>query len=197
MKVNVPALLPILRSDAVGEILARLYLAPDRAWTLTELAAATGVSLPTLTREVTRMVRAGLLTEERVGRTRQVRCNRDAATFPPLQQLVVLTYGPVPVLQEVLGPVRGIDEAYIYGSWAARHGGVEGPGPNDIDVLVLGNPDPDELFDAAERARGQLHREVSIRTVSPGALNDVNGKDPFLSHVSASPRVPLDLQGES
>ncbi len=103
-------MLPILRSAAVGEILARLYLAPARAWTLSELGGDTGISLPTLTREATGMVRAGLLLEERVGRTRQVRCNAATRAFRPLQELLALTYGPVPVLQEQLRQVPGVEE---------------------------------------------------------------------------------------
>ncbi|MEZ0165854.1 ArsR family transcriptional regulator [Kineococcus sp. LSe6-4] len=212
MKVSAPALLPILRSDAVGEILARLYLMPEHRWTLNALAEQAGVSLPTLTREADRMVAAGLVLEERVGRTRQLRCNRAARTFEPLHRLMSLTYGPVPVLESELSGLAGVARAYVYGSWAARHQGVEGPEPADIDVLVVGDPDQDEVFDAGERARVRLLREVNVRTVTtqswerarpragttPGARVDQAGAgpddgDPFLRHVLANPLVPLDL----
>lgn len=197
MKVAAPALLPILRSDAVGEILARLYVAPPRDWTLSELAASAGVSLPTLTREVTRMVRAGLLEETRVGRTRVVRSNRSARTYEPLKRLLILTYGPVPVLEEELRGITGVQEAYVYGSWAARHEGVEGPEPNDIDVVVVGSADPDALFDAAERARRRLGREVDIRSMGASSWADGNSDDPFVRHVRSSPLVPLNLENEA
>lgn len=196
MKVAAPALLPILRSDAVGEILARLYVGPSRDWTLSQIAASTGVSMPTLTREITRMVRAGLLEETRVGRTRVVRTNRNARTYEPLKRLLTLTYGPVPVLEEELRGILGVQEAYIYGSWAARHEGFEGPEPNDIDVVVVGTADPDILFDAAERARKRLHRQVDIRTLGASSWADRNSSDPFLQHVRSSALVRLDVENE-
>lgn len=196
MKTSAPALLPILRSAAVGELLARLYLDPTRRWTLSELARQARVSVATATREVDRLVAAGLAHDERVGRTRLVRANETARIFEPLRQLVSLTYGPVPVLEDELRRVAGIEQAFVYGSWAARHAGRQGPEPNDVDVLAVGNPDPDELFAAGERARSRLHREVNIRAVAPATWAAAEPSDPFLRHVQASPLVALDLGGD-
>lgn len=65
-----------------------------------------------------------------------------------------LLFLPVP-----LGPVQGIAEAYVYGSWAARYEGRAGPWPvGDIDVLILGDPDRDQLYTAlsdVEKRRGR------------------------------------------
>lgn len=195
MKTSASALLPFLRSEAVGELLARLLLHPDRSWTLGELASASGTSVPTAAREVSRMVAAGLLRERRVGRTRQVAPDTSALLYGPLRQLVTLTYGPVPVLEHVLTPLAGIAEAYIYGSWAARHQGVIGPAPRDVDVLVVGTPDRDELYEVGESARRQLGREVNIRTVTPEAWHREPVTDPFLTQVRDSALVRLDVGG--
>ena len=178
MKVRPSALLPILRSDATGDVLARLYLDPGQRWTVTALASATSVSVPTVTRELDRMVAAGMVTEERVGRTRQVSANSDTSLFAPLRELVLRTYGPVPVLEDELSDVHGVEQAFIYGSWAARRRGAEGPEPHD------------------ERARRRLGRPVSIRRVSREAWEVHNPKDPFLVQVKASPLVALTLGRE-
>lgn len=193
MKTSASTLLPILRSDAVGELLARLYLSPERPWTLSELASDARVSLPTATREVTRMVAAGLLHEQRVGKTRQIRADVTTRVYAPLSELIVVTYGPVPVLEAELRGLDSVEKAFVYGSWAARHQGVEGPIPNDVDVLVVGQPDADGLFDVAERARRRLRREVSIRSVRTSSWDDPHLSDPFLLHVRNNPLVSLDL----
>jgi hypothetical protein len=39
----------------------------------------------------------------------------------PLTDLLAVTYGPLPVLTDLLSEVAGVDQAYIYGSWAARY----------------------------------------------------------------------------
>lgn len=195
MRTSSPALLPVLRSAAVGQLLALLYLRPDQAWTLSELAEETGVSLPTVAREVTRMVTAGLLLERRVGRAREIRANREARSFAPLQELIAQSYGPQPVLTEELTCIVGIEHAFIYGSWAARYSGERGPDPNDVDVMVIGDPDPDDVFQAGERARRRLHREVNVHLITPQAW--AHAQDAFLEHVRSSPTLALDPQSPS
>lgn len=197
MKVPSPSLLPILRSDTVGKLLARLYLQPERRTTLTQLATEVGVSLPTVVREVDRMLTSGLLTEERVGGARQVSANADSALHAPLATLIALTYGPKPVLEELLAGVEGVEEALIYGSWAARYRGEPGPEPHDVDVLAFGDPDRDELFGVAEEARARLYREVSIRVIRPEAWARADPEDPFIRHVRSRPVVDLTLVPEA
>ena len=64
-----------------------------------------------------------------------------------LSDVLVKAFGVPWVLGRALADVDGIDAAYIYGSWAARHEGVAGDRPvGDIDVLILGAPDRDRLF---------------------------------------------------
>lgn len=197
MKVKASALLPILRSDTVGDLLARLYLEPDRRYTLTELAKELDVSLPTIVREVNRMRESGLLTEERVGRARRVWANQRSALYESLSLLVALTYGPLPVLEQLLSNVVGVESGLIYGSWAARYRGETGPEPNDVDVLVIGAPDPDQLFDIADEARRLLHRDVSIRSIKPSVWIEANPRDPFLKHVKSRPTVELNLESDA
>jgi predicted nucleotidyltransferase len=197
MKVAASALLPILRSDTVGDLLARVFLSPDRRYTLSELAADLGVSLPTVVREVDRMLDAGLLLEERVGRTRRVWANPESALYGPLSTLILLTYGPKPVLEDLLTEVAGVDRAVIYGSWAARYRGETGAAPNDVDVLVVGSADPDELFEVADRARRKVGREVNIRAVPAAVWDHPAPQDPFLQHVRRRPLVELALGGSA
>ncbi|HYN56422.1 MAG TPA: winged helix-turn-helix domain-containing protein [Motilibacterales bacterium] len=197
MKVGPPAILPILRSDTVGELLARLLLHPERGYTLTELSTDLGVSLPTIGREIDRMLTAGLLVQERVGRARRVSANSASVLFQPLSEIIALTFGPRPVLEELLAGVDRVDGAMIYGSWAARYLGEAGAEPNDVDVLVIGTPDPDVLFDVAESGRHRLKRDVTIRAVPSKTWHREDLHDPFLRHVKSRPIVSLCLGGQS
>ena len=61
MKVPVPSLAPILRSDAQGRILARLLADPDASHSLSDLAAWSKTSMPAVSREVRRAEQAGIL----------------------------------------------------------------------------------------------------------------------------------------
>lgn len=188
-------LLPLLRSQTQADLLAWLYLHPDRALSLSELAGRVGVSPSTVMREVDRLIEAGLLSEERVGRTRLVRANQDTAVYRPLTDLLAATHGPLPVLTDHLAHLTGVDRAYIYGSWAARYRGERGPVPNDVDVLVVGSPDPDELFAITERAGQILGREVNARRITAEAWS-AEEPQAFVASVRTRPLVELELSEE-
>lgn len=67
----------------------------------------------------------------------------------------------------MLSGIAGVEEAYIYGSWAARYLGEPGPVPHDVDVLIIGTADENNLYDIAREAEHRLGREVNISAVSP------------------------------
>jgi predicted nucleotidyltransferase len=69
--------------------------------------------------------------------------------------------GPAIVLGDRLARVPGIAEASIFGSWARRYEGELGPPPADIDVLIVGDPDPDAVEAACVEAGGDLGLEVN------------------------------------
>src|SRR5262249_50309174 len=124
-----PALLPLLRSQFVGEALGWLYLHPDQEFSSTDLARMFGVSLSTASREADRIIESGLVIERRTGNLRLLRADTHHALAGPLTDLLALTYGPTAVLGEVLSDLTGVDKALIYGSWAARYRGHAGPVP--------------------------------------------------------------------
>ena len=169
MRTPSPPLLPLLRSSAQGDLLALLYLHPDREYSLTEAAALIGVSVKTVHTEASRLVAAGFARDSRRGNVRLLRAVTGTPVSLPLTDLLAVTYGPLPVLTDLLAGAPGITAAFIYGSWAARYRGEPGPIPQDIDVLVVGTADRDDLEETARAAGDKLVRPVDIRRVSPAA----------------------------
>lgn len=190
MRPPPPLLLPLLRSNAVGELLAWLYLHPEREYSTVDLATQIGTSQSTVSREADRFAAAGLIRERRHGNLRLIRADTDTIIAKPLTDLLAVTYGPAAVLPPLLRPISGIDEAYIYGSWAARHANQPGPPPRDIDVLVVGSADDDELYDAARTAEQILGREVNIHRISPASWT-AEPSDPFVASLRSKPLYPL------
>ncbi|MEV6158173.1 ArsR family transcriptional regulator [Nonomuraea sp. NPDC052129] len=193
MKQPPSVLLPLLRSPFQGELLAWLFLHPGAEYAQVELAKRFDVSASTVTREVDRLAAAGLIVERRIGNLRMIRADTDVVVARPLTELLALTYGPVAVLGEQLSGVVGVEEAYIYGSWAARYSGEPGKVPNDVDVMVVGAVDEDDLYDAARAAERQLGREVNMRRLSRDDWESSVG-DPFLETVRSRPYVRLKIE---
>jgi hypothetical protein len=143
-------------------------------------------------REVQRAEEAGLVTTRKVGNTRLIRADTSSPYYAGLAEVLTRAFGVPAVLAEALQRVSGIDEAYIYGSWAARHAGQPGQRPvGAIDVLVLGKPDRDQLYAAVGTAEGQLGRPVQATFRDADWLKSGSGS--FHDNVSSRPMLKLSL----
>jgi len=191
MQASPPPLLPLLRSRLQAELLTTVLLNPDREWSLTTLARQASASLSTAQREVDRAEAAGVLASRRVGRARVVRARPQSPLTAPLTELLLRAFGPRQVLADELADIEGIDEAFLFGSWAARYLGQEGPEPVDVDVLVIGGPDRNDIADGADRAADRLAREVNV-TIRDSAWWR-HGEDAFWREVRSRPLVPLGV----
>jgi hypothetical protein len=189
-------LLPLLRSRVQGDLLALLYLHPNRDYSLTEAAALIGASVKTVHTEASRLIAAGFIRDSRRGNVRLLRAVTDTPVSRPLTDVLAVTYGPLPVLNDLLADVDGITQAFIYGSWAARYLGEPGSVPGDVDVLVVGTADPDDLDEIERAAQSRLGRPVDIRRIRPAAWTSPDPADPFLASVRERPLVELHLPGQ-
>lgn len=189
MKTGPSALTPFLRSDAQGAVLAETMLDPSVELSFAAVARRAGVLPAVAHRELTRLIKSDVLHDRRDGNNRLVRANTEHPLWHLMSELVIETYGPVPVLRALLADLSGVDESYIYGSWAARRSGELGPPPRDLDVMVVGTASRTELLDVADSAGTTLHTEVNIHRTSPEAWHVMT--DPFLVTVASRPIVQL------
>lgn len=192
MRTSAPQLLPIFRSDGQGRLLARVYLQPDRPATIAELARELELDDGGVTREADRLERAGLVRSERVGRSRLLHRNEESPYFHDLYGLLLKAFGPVTLVGEELAGVEGVEQAYVYGSWAARYAGERGEDPVDVDVIVVGRPSRLAITRAERLLSERLGREVNAVVVTPEDW-DAAGSG-FLKEVRRRPvvSVPLD-----
>lgn len=191
-KSATPSLLPIFRSQQQAEILHLLLADPDHELGLTEISERAGAPYPSVHREIERAEAAGLVTSRKIGRTRVVRANVESPYFASLADLLIKAFGPPSVLSAALFQVDGIDLALLFGSWAAGYSGAALERPvGDIDLLVLGEPDRDELYAAVSKVENQLGREVQVTIRANDWLE--NGSGAFHANVTERPTVELDL----
>jgi predicted nucleotidyltransferase len=188
LREHAPAVFPVFRSRLTAAVLALTYIGADE-YSIAELAATAKTDTGTMTREVRRLEQAGVLRSRAVGRAKLVQANHEAAFYRPLRDLVVIVLGPAEVIGQELSGLSGIEAAAIFGSWAARASGEPGPAPADIDLLVIGRPDRDDLHDAVSRARTRLGRDINTIALSADRWNA--GDDPFLTELRGRPMVAL------
>lgn len=186
-------LLPLLRSRQQAAILTAVLGEPEAESPLAALAERLGIPYPSVHREIDRAERVGLVKSRKLGNVRLVKANRASPYFAGLSDVLTKAFGPPTVIGQALAPLDGIDEAFIYGSWADRFEGNEGERPvGDIDLLVLGEPDRDALFHALASASARLGREVQVTIRPPSWLDEGSGT--FHRTITSRPLVPVALR---
>lgn len=161
MSKSAPALLPIFRSQNQLRLLGHLFLRPEVEHTIADLETATGIPQQTLSREVARLARAGIIRDRRQGRMHFVAANQAGLYFPELAGLLLKALGPRQALVEELADIDRVREAYIFGSWARRYQGEAGTPPGDVDVVVIGEPEVDAVYEACRRVARRTGQEVN------------------------------------
>jgi DNA-binding transcriptional ArsR family regulator len=190
-----PSLLPILRSRQQGEILTALLGDPSSEVSLASLTERLRLPYPSVHREIERAEQAGLVVSRRLGNLRLVRANPDSPYYAGLADVLLKAFGPPAAIGAELQGVAGIEDAFIFGSWAARYHEQQGPRPvGDIDLLVLGDPDRDSLYEATARAAARLGREVQVTIRKRGWLT--TGTGTFHDTVTSRPLVAVPLRAE-
>lgn len=185
---SAPALIPLFRSAQQLRLLGVLFAPETEALSVGDLAERANVAQATASRELARLREHGVVLDEMVGRTRLVRANRGLPWAVDLQALLAKTIGVPALLGEVLAALSGIDEVWIFGSWAERYAGQTGPPPADIDVAVVGTA----VLSAVRAACGSVEARVGI-DVNPVVLSrdQWNVDDGFAATIRAGVLVPV------
>jgi DNA-binding transcriptional ArsR family regulator len=189
--------LPIFRSAGQARLLTLLLAGPGDEWlSLSEAARRLRLAPSTVQREAERLIGAGLLESERMGNTRRIRADRSSRFFPELRALVLKAAGPVPVISQALTGVPGIAAAHIFGSWARRIAGDDDDEPpRDVDLLVVGDPDPGVVYAATADAGRVLGQDVDPVIVTRAEWQAATGSAgaAFLRAVREGPLVHVPV----
>ncbi len=165
---------------------------PETELSLTEIAERTSIPYPSVHREIERGESAGILTSRRVGNVRLVSANTTSPYYEGLADVLVKAFGPPTILAGALCGLEDVSRAMIFGSWAARFLGESGKRPvGDIDLLVLGTPDRDRLYQAVSGAEMRLGRPLQV-TVRPQDWL-ATGSGAFHANVADGPLVEVPL----
>jgi predicted nucleotidyltransferase len=168
------------RSKARQRLLAYYFTNPTARRHLRDLAERLNIDPSNLSKELGRMEREGLFRSEVSGRQKYFQLNRQYPLFNEVRRIVGKTIGAAPLISEFLKRIEGIDEAYLYGSFARN----QQDAASDIDVLVIGRPREEVLAQTARRLERQLGREINYTVLTPKEFRSRRArKDAFLENV--------------
>lgn len=182
-----------LHSKARRRLLAYYFTNPTARLHLRDLAERLGIDPSNLSKELGRLEREGLFRSEVIGRQKYFQLNRKYPLFDEVQAIITKTVGAVPLLVQYLKKIEGIEEAYLYGSFARN----QQDAASDIDLLVIGNPKGESLAQAMQKLERKLGREINYSVLTRKELGSRRArKDAFLENVWHNKRVSLIAANE-
>jgi len=194
MQAAAPPLMPVFRSTLQALLLALVLSAPEQRFTVAGLATALGADLATVSRETTRLVAAGVLREERQGRTRILSANTESPVYEELTSLAVKTFGPAQLARDTFANLPGVSAVVVFGSWAARFAGRKGPAPRDLDVLLVGAPSSIAANRAADQLSERIGLPVQVVVVLP--VEWENASVHLVREIKAGPHLEFAVQAQ-
>lgn len=168
-------------------VLGLLLLHPDQRYYLREIARLTGTAPGTLTRELSKLVKAGVLSVKKVGNQAYYSANRECPIFDELASILRKTSGLVDVLADGLMPLAAqIDAAFVFGSMASGKAGAS----SDVDLMVIGEAEFGEVVQQLHPLQQVLGREINPKLYSRAEWQRlVAGKSAFVREVLGKPKL--------
>ena len=177
-----------LRSEARRKLLAYYFTNPAARLHLRGLGEQLQVDPSNLSKEMRKLEREGLFRAEISGRQKYFQLNRRYPLYNEVRRIVAKTIGATPLLAEAFKRVDGVNEAYLYGSFARNQQDAS----SDVDILVIGTPRADVLAESVRKLERQLGREINYTVLTVKEFKSrQDRKDAFLANIWHNKRVSL------
>lgn len=168
------------RSAIRLRIMAVLALNPTARYHLREVARLVDTSAGTASRELGRLVESGFIDRTREGRQVYFQIRPGGIWYESPDAIMRRTLGPRQILKREIGDLAGVKSAVIFGSYVSGRMRDD----SDIDLLVIGGPDRDELTERLERAQKDIGRQVKEVVMDEHELAERRSRrDGFISSV--------------
>jgi predicted nucleotidyltransferase len=177
-----------LRSEARRKLLAYYFTNPSARLHLRGLGEQLQVDPSNLSKEMRKLEREGLFRAEISGRQKYFQLNRSYPLYNEVRGIVAKTIGATPLLAEAFKRVDGVNEAYLYGSFARNQQDAS----SDVDILVIGTPRADVLAESVRKLERQLGREINYTVLTVKEFKSrQDRKDAFLANIWHNKLVSL------
>lgn len=177
-----------LRSKVARKVLDYYFINPDAEHYINEIARILGLDPKNTETKLKEFEKQGLLKSEFRGKQRYFFLAKENPLLKHYREIFLKTFGLQKRLKEALMGIEGIQEAYIFGSFASDTMDIS----SDIDILAVGTHlglDLQRKIVALEKDTG---REINIKNLSPKEFAEKKkNKNPFIAHVFKGKTIKL------
>ncbi len=176
-----------LRSKNTKTILGHMFLHEDAELYVNEMARKFSLDDGNLSRKLKELATEGILRCRERGSSCYYSLNPDYPLLKEYKGIVLKTIGLEQKLREALSGISGIEQAFIFGSYA---GGTM-DASSDIDVLVMGSQDTLVLQKAVALLQKETDREINVISMGSREYKEKLNKDPFLKSLAKKKKIRL------
>ena len=180
-------ILKITKSKTREKILLLFFLDVDKRFYLRELERILGISVANIRRELISLQKMGLFVREKDGNQVYYSLDKRSPVFDEVKKIVSKTIGVEASLKVGLKEVKGIERAFIFGSFAKG----EETSSSDIDVMIIGNVNEDSLIAVISKLEKDLNREINYHLLDKDEWNEGKTKKSFLKNILSHAKIEI------
>jgi predicted nucleotidyltransferase len=175
---------PLTKNRA--ELLKLFLTNPDKTFYMQEIGRILRKKPGIFQRTLNNMVSEGILESEYKANARYFKANKNYLLYKELKSIVSKTVGVEGSIRKVLEKIGNIKFAFIYGSYAKAKENYL----SDIDLVVIGNPDEDELVKRLDRLEENLQREINYKFYRLKEIKrEIKEKEPFILEILRDKKI--------
>ena len=177
-----------LFTPSVQRVLGAVLLHPEQSYSLQDLLKVANTGRGSTQLQIDRLVRAGVLRDDRRGRQRSIRADTTFALYPELASIARKSFAMSEPITKALEPFGDqISEAFLFGSVAK---GTDTQS-SDIDLMIIGSAPLLELSEAVYQVEQSLGRQIHFSLYEPVEWRSLVQNDPVVAQLAAGPKIML------
>ena len=177
-----------LFSSTRAELLSLFFNNLDSKFYLREIARHINKDAAGIKRELVTLVKIGLLAQEKRGVQKYYFADKNSPIFSEMRGLIFKTTGVQGSVKAALSKLKGVQYAFIYGSYAK---GAEKEDSN-INLMVIGQVNITELNDLVMALEEKLKREIDYLVFDEQEYRKRKEmKDPFIRELVKGKKIFL------
>ncbi len=178
----------IFKSKTRRELFRLYFTNPDTEYYLRDLERILNIPVSMVRNELLRLETEGLFISHKKGNLVYFSLNKSYPLFDEFKSIVFKTVGIQGLLRQTFQKIKGVKIAFIYGSFAKN----EEKTSSDIDLLVIGELDEDNLVREISHLEKVLKREINYTLYTGNEFKKKKRqKDSFILDVMRSKKIFL------
>jgi predicted nucleotidyltransferase len=180
------------RSKIRKKIILSFVYNQGKEFYLSEIARRARTSAGTAQRELNRLLAQDFITFRKRGNLNIYRLNEDYGLLDEIRSIIRKTVGIEVMLGQELSKVKGVQFAFLFGSYAK--GSLKSD--SDIDLFIIGTPEEDAVFHAIRKVEDSAGREINYHLADEAEFAEKSKRNSFYREILDRPLMLAGKEDE-